>query len=169
MFHNFFNSRARSRYLSFFLLSFSFLCSQPVQLSSQFCYFSFFLVLIRWSVCMSKSHKSLCVSFSRTDAGLCIYHYNNYYYSLRCFPTSVSWRSLTEVWVTTSLLKSPGLFSVFWAILTMLSVRWSSVRPPISNTSIIIHSLELFTSAITDGFSLKSEWQQVSSRLQDSS
>ena len=34
---------------------------------------------------------------------------------------------------------------------------------------IIIHPLELFTSAIADGFSLKSEWQQVSSSLQDSS
>ena len=26
-----------------------------------------------WSVCMSKSHRSLCVLFSKTDAGLCIY------------------------------------------------------------------------------------------------
>ena len=34
---------------------------------------------------------------------------------------------------------------------------------------IIVHSLELFTAAIADGFSLKSEWQQVSSSLQDSS
>ena len=34
---------------------------------------------------------------------------------------------------------------------------------------IIIHSLELFTSALADGFSLDSEWQQVSSSLQDSS
>ena len=34
---------------------------------------------------------------------------------------------------------------------------------------IIVHSLELFTSAIADGFSLESEWQQVSSSLQDSS
>ena len=32
------------------------------------------LAEIRWSVCMSKSHRSLCVSFSRTGAGLCIYH-----------------------------------------------------------------------------------------------
>ena len=32
------------------------------------------LVEIRWSVCTSKSHRSLCVSFSRIDAGLCIYH-----------------------------------------------------------------------------------------------
>ena len=34
---------------------------------------------------------------------------------------------------------------------------------------IIIHSLELFTSALADGFSLESEWHQVSSSLQDSS
>ena len=29
---------------------------------------------IRWSVCMLKSHKSLCKSFSMADVGLCIYH-----------------------------------------------------------------------------------------------
>ena len=42
----------------------------------------FLLIIIRsgllaeiwWSVCMSKSHRSLCVSFSWTGAGLCIYH-----------------------------------------------------------------------------------------------
>ena len=34
---------------------------------------------------------------------------------------------------------------------------------------IIIHSLELFWSALADDFSLGSEWQQVSSSLQDSS
>ena len=28
----------------------------------------------RWSVCMSKSHRRLCMSFSKTGAGLCIYH-----------------------------------------------------------------------------------------------
>ena len=32
------------------------------------------LAKIRWSVCMSKSYSILCVSFSRTDDGLCIYH-----------------------------------------------------------------------------------------------
>ena len=34
---------------------------------------------------------------------------------------------------------------------------------------IIIYSLEFFTSALADGLSLESEWQQVSSSLQDSS
>ena len=37
----------------------------------------------------------------------------------RVFHTSVSHWFLTEVWVTAILLKSPGLFSVFWPILTM--------------------------------------------------
>ena len=32
------------------------------------------LARIRWSVCMLKSHRSLCVAFSRTGAGMCIYH-----------------------------------------------------------------------------------------------
>ena len=37
------------------------------------------------------------------------------------------------------------------------------------NSFIIIHSLELVTSALADGFSLESELQQVFSSLQDSS
>ena len=59
---------------------FQFFCGQLGQQNRQFCKFSFFffvnysglLAEIRWSVCKSKSHRSLCVSFSRTR--LCIYH-----------------------------------------------------------------------------------------------
>ena len=47
-----------------------------------FFFFFFFIIIrsghldeIRWSVCISKSHRSLCVSFSGTGAGLCIYHF----------------------------------------------------------------------------------------------
>ena len=79
IFRNIFNSLARSKYLSFFSLSFSFILWSQGQQSPQFCKFSFFLLIIirsgllvdiRWSVCMSKSHRSLCVSFSTIDAGL---------------------------------------------------------------------------------------------------
>ena len=84
MFHSFFNSLARSRYLSFFSLSFRFnLWSAGTAKSTigRF-FFFFFLIIIRssllagisWSVCMLKSHMSLCESFSRTGAGLSIYH-----------------------------------------------------------------------------------------------
>ena len=146
MFHSFFNSRAKSRYLSFFSLS-VLLCGHRRQQSRQFCKFSFFffvligmksglLVEIRWSVCMSKSHRSFCVSFSRTDARLCIYylfvgsnlnsctassgHYH-YYSLIRTFYISVSRWFFTGVWVTASLLKFPGLFLVFWPFSIMLS------------------------------------------------
>ena len=40
-------------------------------------------------------------------------------YSLRVFHISVSWWSFTEIWMTATLLKSPGLFSVFWPISIM--------------------------------------------------
>ena len=81
MLHCFFNSLARSRYLSFFSHSFSFiLWSTGTSKSTIFQVFFFLLIIIksgvladiRWSVCMSKSHQRLCVLFSRTGAGLCI-------------------------------------------------------------------------------------------------
>ena len=83
MFHRFFNFLARSRYLSFFSHSFGFILGQPGQQSRQFCIFYFLLFIIissglvaeiRWYVCTSKSHRSLCVSCSRTGAWLCIYY-----------------------------------------------------------------------------------------------
>ena len=65
-------------------------------------FFIFFLIIIRsgllaeirWSVCMSKAHRSLYVSINL-------------------------W-SFNGVWVTESLPKSPGLFSVFWPFSIML-------------------------------------------------
>ena len=49
------------------------------------------------------------------------YYYYYYYYSSRVFRISVSWWFFTGVWVTASLLKSPGLVSVFWPSLARLS------------------------------------------------
>ena len=83
MFHNLFNSLAKSRYLSFFSHSFSFILWSAGTAKLTILQVLFFLLIIiksgllakiRWSVCMPKSHRSLCVSFSRTGAGLCIYH-----------------------------------------------------------------------------------------------
>ena len=84
MFHSFFNSLARSRYLSFFSHSFSFILWSAVTAKSTILQVFFLLLLIiiksgllagiRWSVCMLMSNRSLCLAFSRTGAGLCIYH-----------------------------------------------------------------------------------------------
>ena len=193
VFHRFFNSLARSRNLSFFLIPSVLFCGHLGQQSRQFCTFLCFLLIIirscllaeiRWSVCISKFHRSLCVSFSRTGAGLCMHHLlvwsnlNLFHISqyitlptLSCLVlysfcdnllhllimrlivsclspnslnllfcwvfsilalillslllllllslfvlflhNSISWRFLTGVRVTTSIFKSPGLFSVF--------------------------------------------------------
>ena len=83
MFHSFFNSLARSRCLSFFSHSFIFILWSAGTAKSTILQILFFLLIIirsgllagiRWSVCMLKSHRSLCVSFSRTGAELYIYH-----------------------------------------------------------------------------------------------
>ena len=86
MFHSFFSSLARSRYLSLFShsLFYSVVCrdSKVDYFASSLFFFFFLLIIIksgllagiRWSVCILKSHRSLCEAFSRTGAGLCIYH-----------------------------------------------------------------------------------------------
>ena len=80
MFHSlfvFFNSLARFRYLSFFSHSFSFILWSPGTAKWTILQFLFFLLSIirsglldeiRWSVYISKCHKSLSVLFSRTGA-----------------------------------------------------------------------------------------------------
>ena len=79
MFHSFFNSLARSRYLSFFSLYFRFILWSAGTAKStilEILFFFFLLIIIRsgllagirWSVCMLKSHRSLCESFSSTGA-----------------------------------------------------------------------------------------------------
>ena len=82
MFHSFFNSLARSKYLSFFSLSFRFILWSVGTAKSTILQIFFFLLIIRFgllarirgSVCMLKSYRSLCVSFSMTGAWLYIYH-----------------------------------------------------------------------------------------------
>ena len=97
--YSFFNSLTRSKHLSFFLLSFNFTLLSAVtakSVSSLFFLLLFLLIItrsghlagIRWSVCISKSQRSLCFSFSRTDSGLYLYHlfvwsnlnFSDYYY-----------------------------------------------------------------------------------------
>ena len=86
-FPRFFQFPSKVRVLNLFSLSFNFTrCSAGTAKSTIlqvlfFFLFFFFINIrsgslaeIRWSVCISKSQRSLCVSFSRTDSGLCIYY-----------------------------------------------------------------------------------------------
>ena len=79
----FFYSLAKSRYLFFFLFSFNFTLRSVGTAKFTIRQVLIFLLIItrsghlaeiRWSVCISKSQRILCVAFSRTITGLCIYH-----------------------------------------------------------------------------------------------
>ena len=77
---------------------------------------------------------------THTHTHICIYIYlciytriHDYIYSFRFFQLSVSWWIFTGVWVTASLLQSPGIFSVFWPFSIMLLFGWSPLGRQLSN------------------------------------
>ena len=149
MFHSFFNSLARSRYLSFFSLSFRFILWSAGTAKSTILQILFLLLIImrsgllagiRWSVCMLKSHRSLCESFSTTGAGLCIYHlfvWSNWNF-LHIFP----WITLPTqsclalysfcanlmhsfiMWLIVSSLSPHSLHLLFCCVLSILALIW---------------------------------------------
>ena len=154
MFHSFFNSLARSRYLPFFLHSFSFIMwsagtAKSTILQVLFFFFFFFLLIIvrsgllaaiRWFVCMCKSHRSLCVSFSRTDAGLCINHllvcsnlhflYISHWVTLptqSCLVLYSFYANLLHsliMWLMVSSLSPHSLHLLFCWVLSILALTW---------------------------------------------
>ena len=133
MFHSFFNSLARSLYLSFSSLSFRFILWSAGTAKSTiwqilfFFFVDYFLAGIRWSLCMLKSHRSLCESFSRTGTGLCIYH---------LFLWS-NWNFLhISQWITLPTQSCLALYS-FCANLLHLLIMWLIV------SSLSLHSLHL--------------------------
>ena len=81
MFHSFFQFPSKVevliRLFTFFQF-YSVISRDTIQLVLFFFYLTITwigcLAEIRWSVCISKSLRSLCFSFFRTDSGLCIYH-----------------------------------------------------------------------------------------------
>ena len=149
MFHSFFNSLARSRYFFFFSHSSSFILWSAGTAKSTILQVLFFLLIIirsgllfeiSWSVCTSKSHRSLCVSFSRTGCGLCIYHL-------------FVWSNLNSLqisqWIPLPTQSCLILYSLCANLLHSLIII-------IIIIIIIIYS-EFLISALADDFSLESE------------
>ena len=101
------------------------------------------LAEIRWSVCMSKSHRSLWVSFSWTVAGLGIYHLfvwsnmNFLHISQRITLPTQSCLVLYSfcanllhshtMWVMISSLSPHSLHLLFYWVLSILALMWSVV------------------------------------------
>ena len=70
----FFNSLVRSRYLSFFSLSFNFTQWSAGRAKSTIRQVLFFLQVISWSGRLAEIKWSVCISFSMIYSGLSIYH-----------------------------------------------------------------------------------------------
>ena len=88
------------------------------------CFFAFFCRVLDQQNTLNE--KLICLLRREFHVSFSRYYY---YYSLnRAFHITVSRWFFTGVWVTPSLLKSPGLFSVFWPFSIMLSFGWS---PPV--------------------------------------
>ena len=131
MFHSFFNSLGRSSNLYFFSLSFNFTLWSARTSKSIIRQVLFFFIIIRssrlaemrWSVCMLKSQGSLCVSYSRTDAGLCIYHL--FVWSNSNFLHNSKWITLpTQSCLVLYFLCTNSLHSLnMWLIVSSLSPR----------------------------------------------
>ena len=145
----FFNSLARFWYLSLFSHSFNFtLWPTGTAKSTILQVLSFLLIIIRsgrlteirWSVCISKSPRSFCVSFFRTDSVLCIDHsfvwsnFNFLHYSLRItLPTQLClvlysfcanllhWLTM---WLIVSSLSPRNLHLLFYYVLSILALIW---------------------------------------------
>ena len=149
MFHSFFSSLARSRYLSFFSHSFCFILWSAGTAKSTILQVLFFLLIIiksgllagiRWSVCVLKSHRSLCESFSRTGAGLCIYHllvWSNLNFlhisqwitlptqsCLALYPNCANLLHSLITWLMVSSLSPHCLHLLFCCVLPILALIW---------------------------------------------
>ena len=149
----FLNSQARSRHLSFSSHSFSFILWSAgtakstilqVLFSFSFFFFFFFVIIIRSgllaeirrSVCKSKSHRNLCESFSRTDAGLCIYHL-------------FIWSNFKFLHIS-QRITLPTYSYYYYDNYSNYYYYYYYSTP-----------CNFLTSALADGFSVKSEWQPV--------
>ena len=149
MFHSFFNSLARSRYLSFFSLSFRFILWSAGTAKSTILQILFLLLIImwsdllagiRWSVCMLKSHRSLCESFSRTGIGLCMYHllvWSNFNFlhisqwitmpiqsCLALYSFCANLLHSLMMWLIVSSLSPHSLHLLFCCVLSILALIW---------------------------------------------
>ena len=99
---------------------------------------SYLLAEISWSVCMSKSHRSLCGSFYRTGARLCIYYlfdWSNLNFLHICqwitLPTqsclvlySFCANLLLIMWLMVSSLSPHNLHLLFCCVLSILALIW---------------------------------------------
>ena len=149
MFHSFFQFSSKVEVLILFSPSFRFILWSAGTAKSTILQILFLLLVImrfgllagiKWSVCMLKSHRSLCESFSRTGAGLCIYHL--FVWSNWNFLHISQWITLPTqsclalysfcanllhsliMWLIVSSLSPHSLHLLFCCVLSILALIW---------------------------------------------
>ena len=182
-FIDFFSSLTRSWYWSLFSLSFSFtqwsagkVHFPAGSLSLSLSLFFYLLTIIRsgrlaeirWSVWISESQRILCISLSRTDSGLSIYYL--FVWSILNFLDNSKWITFpTQSYLILYSLCANLLHSfIIWLIISSLSPH-NLHQIFCCILSILATPSEFSTPALASSLSRESEWQQVSSSLQDSS
>ena len=154
LFHRFFNSLGRPRYLSLISYFFQFysvvIQDSKVDNFPDFLFFFFWLIIIRsaflaeirWSICISKSHRSLCVLFTIHQL---------------LGGSNFNFLHISQ-WITLPIQSCLALYS-FCANL-LHSLMWLMV------SSLL---LLIFCSSLTENFSPDSYRKELSSCFQDSS
>ena len=98
------------------------------------------LAEIKWSICISKSQRSMFVSFPATDSGLCIYHLllssnlifslNSQRITLQIYLCLVSYSFCASLlhslimWMIVSFLSSHDLYLLICCVLSILALIW---------------------------------------------
>ena len=146
LFHSFFqfSSKVQVLILLFTFFQFYSVVSWDSKVHNFASSLSFFLLItlrsgllaeIWWSVCMSKSYRSLCVSFSRTDAGLCMYdlfvlsnlnflHISQWITLPTQSCTLSNLLHLLIMWLIVSSLSPHHLHLLFCCILSIFALIW---------------------------------------------
>ena len=153
MFHSFsIPQQTRGTYPSFHILSVLF-CGQPEQQSRQFYKFSFFVVVVDYNkVWSSGLDQVIRLNVKVTQEFICVVLQD------RCCVVHIPFVGMVKFQF---LAHFPPTRVQSYTPVLICCIRLCDC--------IIIHPLELFTSALAAGFLLESERQQVSSSLQDSS
>ena len=143
-----------------------------------------FLAEIRWSVWISKSNRSLCVSFSWTGAGLCIYHliaWSNLNFlhisqwitlpTKSCLALSsfcVNLLHFIILWLMVSSLSSHSLHFLFYYYYSLrvfhTSVNWWAFTE-VFVTASLLGSLAFLSVFRPISTMFQSEWSQLSPRF----
>ena len=137
-----FSSLARSKYLSLFSFSLIFpLWSARTAKFTIRQVFSILLLLllnttrsgilvgIRWYVCISKSSRTLCISFSRTGSGLCTYNL-----AVRSYLNFLH----NSHWITFTTQPSLVLYSFCTSLMHSLNMWWIVSTLPSHNLHLLV-------------------------------